>query len=120
MRDGQTLAISDVNLVRTMIFISTDGEVGQIMSEMMCGTSLGIPAYIRWSRRSSLINRGKGRFNLIGMVKSMVTLSSCVTRFETDLASRSKRGRVIEGATITTPTPASTTMVGERRDSLLS
>jgi hypothetical protein len=47
MRDGQTLAVSDANLVRTMIFIGTDGEVGQIMSEMMCRTSVEIPAHIR-------------------------------------------------------------------------
>jgi len=94
-----------------MIFISTDGEVGQIMSEMMCRTSVEIPTYIRWSRRSSVINRGRGGFNLIGIVKAMVTFSSSVTRFETDLAGRSRIGIVIEGATTT---------AGERRDSVLS
>jgi hypothetical protein len=69
-------------------------------------------ARVRIGLNRAGIERAVERTGLFtSLVKAMVTFSSSVTRFEADLAGRSRIGIVIEGATTT---------AGERRDSVLS
>lgn len=41
------MAITDTNLIRAMIFDSSDGEVGQLIGEMIYVASIGIPSHVR-------------------------------------------------------------------------
>lgn len=87
-----------------MILINTDIKVGEIMSEMMCGTNVGVPSRIRdlmWNGKKSLYLGGV--VWCIGTVKAMKALKGNMARFMAYLTNRTSLGIGIILATMALP-----------------
>jgi hypothetical protein len=84
VKNIQTLAISNTDLISATILISTHVEIREIIREMVSGSCIIVGVSGEEGSRG-------GRVTLVGVVKAMITLGSSVADFETDLRNRAMR-----------------------------
>jgi len=82
------LAITNVDLIRAMICISPDGEIREIIGEMIGRFSIRISVHCRWPSGNGEKSQRRCGVNLIGVVESVVAFESSVTRLRADLTNR--------------------------------
>jgi hypothetical protein len=91
VKNIQTLAISNTDLISATIHISTHVEIREIIREMVSGSCIIVPVHIRGCLVTGEEGSRGGRVTLVGVVKAMITLGSGVANFETDLTNRTMR-----------------------------